>query len=47
MEAIHSSETSVHTKATQRHIPEDGILDYIHFELYVKLELSAFKTDHD
>jgi hypothetical protein len=26
MEAIFSSETSVHTRSTQRHIPEDGIL---------------------
>jgi hypothetical protein len=26
MEAISSSETSVHTRCTQRHIPEDGIL---------------------
>jgi hypothetical protein len=26
MEAIHSSETPVYTKSTQRHIPEDGIL---------------------
>jgi hypothetical protein len=26
MEAIRSSETSVHTSSTQRHIPEDGIL---------------------
>jgi hypothetical protein len=26
MEAIPSSETSVHTRSTQRHIPEDGIL---------------------
>jgi hypothetical protein len=26
MQEIHSSETSVHTKSTQRYIPEDGIL---------------------
>jgi hypothetical protein len=26
MEEIHSSETSVYTRSTQRHIPEDGIL---------------------
>jgi hypothetical protein len=26
MEAIRSSETSVHTRSTQYHIPEDGIL---------------------
>jgi hypothetical protein len=26
MEAIGSSETSVHARITQRHIPEDGIL---------------------
>jgi hypothetical protein len=26
MEAIRSSETSVHTRSTQRHIPDDGIL---------------------
>jgi hypothetical protein len=25
MEAISSSETSVHTRSTRRHIPEDGI----------------------
>jgi hypothetical protein len=26
MEAIRSSETSIHTRCTRRHIPEDGIL---------------------
>jgi hypothetical protein len=26
MEAIRSSETSVHIRSTQRHVPEDGIL---------------------
>jgi hypothetical protein len=26
MEAIHSSETSVHTRSTRRHNPDDGIL---------------------
>jgi hypothetical protein len=30
MEAIRSSETSVHTRSTQHHIPEEGIL-YSHF----------------
>jgi hypothetical protein len=43
MEAIHSSETSVHTRSTQPHIPEDGILQgilcllsllYIYFFFY-------------
>jgi hypothetical protein len=30
MEAIRSSETSVHTRSTRRHNPEDGILHNIH-----------------
>jgi hypothetical protein len=30
MEAIRSFETSVHTRSTGRHIPEDGILPYHH-----------------
>jgi hypothetical protein len=28
IEAIRSSETSVHIRSTQRHIPEDGILQF-------------------
>jgi hypothetical protein len=30
MEAIHSSETSVYPSSTQRHIPEDNILQNLH-----------------
>jgi hypothetical protein len=32
MEAIRSSETSVHTISTHSHIPEDGILRSHHYE---------------
>jgi hypothetical protein len=35
MEAIRPSETSVHTRSTWRHIPEDGIL-YISISILVK-----------
>jgi hypothetical protein len=31
MEAIRSSETSVHTRSTRRHILEDGILQSMYF----------------
>jgi hypothetical protein len=33
METIHSSETSVHTRSTRRHVPEDGILNF--FEIFL------------
>jgi hypothetical protein len=33
MEAIRSSETSVHTRTTRRHIPENGIL--LHYVKFV------------
>jgi hypothetical protein len=32
MQAIRSSETSVYTKSTRRHIPEDGILNDTFYE---------------
>jgi hypothetical protein len=35
MEAIRSSETSVYTRSTRRHIPEDGILHYIFCYIYL------------
>jgi hypothetical protein len=44
MEAIRSSETSVHTRSTRRHIPEDGILSLrisslqvLHYVLLISL----------
>jgi hypothetical protein len=40
MEAIHSSETSVHTKTAQYNIPENGILHSHHRE---NLNLTAYR----
>jgi hypothetical protein len=42
MEAIHSSETSVHTRSTRQHVQEDGILHIHHcenFKSYILLSL--------
>jgi hypothetical protein len=36
MEAILSSETSVHTRSTRHHIPEDGILKKINLLFFCK-----------
>jgi hypothetical protein len=41
MEAIRSSETSVHTRSTRRHIPEGGIL-HIHYFLRQMLRALNF-----
>jgi hypothetical protein len=39
MEAVRSSETSVHTRSTQRHIPEDGILnEMLHYHPRIRLQ---------
>jgi hypothetical protein len=45
MEAIRSSKTSVHTRSTQRHISEDGILHSHHREnlkSYISVKLLCF-----
>jgi hypothetical protein len=46
MEAIHSSETSVHTRSTQRRFPKDGILRFEHalFTMPVCPSVSKAKT---
>jgi hypothetical protein len=47
MEAIRSSETSVHTRSTQRHIPEDGILlNNISFAKLIEVSSSGMLFCH-
>jgi hypothetical protein len=51
MEAIRSSEMSVHIRSTRRHIPEDGILNEyrsLRFDAEHALHLiQRYKNDHD
>jgi hypothetical protein len=42
MEAIHSSETSVNARSTQRHIPEDDILQSLHCCLSIRCRGNLF-----
>jgi hypothetical protein len=44
MEAVRSSETSTLTRATQRHIPEDGILEHVCAESCVQQAHSSFSS---
>jgi hypothetical protein len=45
MEAIRSFETSVHTRCTRRHIPEDGILhSHRREKLKSYIKLTCFKA---
>jgi hypothetical protein len=52
MEAIRSFETSVHTRSTRRHVPEDGILqshcrENLKSYLYLVLELLLYKGQRE
>jgi hypothetical protein len=46
MEVIRSSKTSVHTRSTRRHIPEDSILHKIYYfsQIYQKHTTSAIRV---
>jgi hypothetical protein len=47
MEAINSSGTSVHTRSTRRHIPEDGILQGIFYFIMLLLFKYGAGMVHD
>jgi hypothetical protein len=43
MEAISSSEASVHTRSTRRHIPEDGMFYVTYFSVGIKRTISLLR----